>query len=195
MNLNEGLVIMETRRISSPVPGETVKKLRAGQNVLISGVFYAIRDAAHKRLVQALDRGEKLPFDIKGQTIYYTGPSPARPGRIIGAAGPTTSSRMDVFTPSLMSAGLRAMIGKGERSPAARDAIKKYRGVYFATAGGAGALLARTVKKSELIAYPDLGAEAIIRLEVADFPALVADDMYGGDLFEEGRARYRRGSI
>lgn len=183
---------METLKIKSPIPEETVKKLKAGMKVLMSGVIYVARDAAHKRMVEALDRGEKLPFDIKGQTIFYMGPSPARPGQVIGAAGPTTSSRMDAFTPRLMSVGLRSMIGKGERSQAVRDAIKEYAGVHFIAYGGAGALVAKTVKKSELIAYPDLGAEAILRLEVEDFPAVVANDASGGDLFEEAQAKYRR---
>jgi fumarate hydratase subunit beta len=183
---------METLEIKSPIPEETVGKLKIGTKVLITGVIYVARDAAHKRLVEALDKGEKLPFDIKGQTIFYMGPSPARPGRVIGAAGPTTSARMDGFTPRLLQNGLRGMIGKGERSQAVRDAIKKYHGVYFVAAGGAGALLAKTVKKSDLVAYPDLGAEAIIRLDVEDFPAIVADDIYGGDLFEEEKAKYRQ---
>ncbi len=178
--------------ITSPIPPEVVARLKAGTEVLISGVIYVARDAAHKRLVQALDKGEPLPFDLKGQTIYYMGPSPARPGQVIGSAGPTTSSRMDAYTPRLLAAGLRAMIGKGGRSPAVREAIQKYRAVYFVTTGGAAALLARSVRQTEVIAYEDLGAEAILKLNVADFPAIVADDMYGGDLFEQGKARYRR---
>jgi fumarate hydratase subunit beta len=158
--------------------------------VYISGTVYVARDAAHRRLVEVIDKGELLPFDIKGQTVYYMGPTPARPGQIIGAAGPTTSTRMDIFTPRLLAAGLRAMIGKGGRSPAVREAIKQYRAVYMVTTGGAGALLSKAIKKVEPVAYADLGAEAILRLTVERFPAIVADDIYGADLFEQGRAKY-----
>ena len=161
--------------------------------MLISGVVYTARDAAHQRLIQALEKGEKLPFDLKGQTLYYMGPSPARPGQAIGAAGPTTSRRMDSYTPRLIAAGIRAMMGKGSRSPEVKEAIKKYRAVYFATIGGAGALLSKSVKKAEVIAYEELGAEAVLRLNVKDFPAIVANDIYGGDLFEQGKAKYQRG--
>jgi fumarate hydratase subunit beta len=150
------------------------------------------RDAAHRRMVEALDKNEPLPFDIKGQTIYYMGPAPAKPGQIIGSAGPTTSIRMDVFTPRLLEAGLRAMIGKGGRSPAVWETIKKHKAVYLVTTGGASALLARSVKKVEPVAYEDLGTEAIIRLTVEDFPAIVANDASGADLFEQGRAQYQR---
>ncbi|MDP2919032.1 MAG: Fe-S-containing hydro-lyase [Dehalococcoidia bacterium] len=180
-------------RIKSPLTDETIARLKAGMSVLISGVIYVGRDAAHRRLVQALDKGEKLPFDVKGQTIYYMGPSPARPGQVIGSAGPTTSSRMDTFTPRMLEAGLKAMIGKGERSQAVREAIKKHKAVYLVATGGAAALLAKSIKKSETIAYPELGAEAVLRLEVEDFPAIVANDMYGDDLFEQAKAKYRRG--
>ncbi len=160
--------------------------------MLISGVIYAARDAAHQRLIQALDRGEKLPFELKGQTLYYMGPSPAKPGQVIGSAGPTTSSRMDTYTPRLIASGLRGMIGKGSRSPAVKEAIQKYRAVYFATTGGAGALLAKSIKQVEIIAYEDLGTEAILRLIVEDLPAIVANDVYGEDLFQQGKARYQR---
>ncbi|MDH5696530.1 MAG: fumarate hydratase C-terminal domain-containing protein, partial [Dehalococcoidia bacterium] len=135
----------------------------------------------------------RLPFDLAGQTLYYMGPSPARPGQIIGSAGPTTSSRMDIYTPRLIAAGLRAMIGKGSRSPQVRQAIKKYKAVYLATIGGAGALLSKSIKQVEVIAYEDLGTEAILRLTVENFPAIVANDIYGGDLFEQGKAKYQRG--
>ena len=161
--------------------------------VLISGVVYTARDSAHQRLVEALERGEQLPFDIKGQTLYYMGPSPPRPGQVIGSAGPTTSGRMDAYTPPLIAAGLRAMIGKGNRSPEVKEAIKKYRALYFVTIGGAGALLSKAIKKAEVIAYPDLGIEAIRRLEVKDLLAIVANDIYKEDLFEQGRARYQKG--
>ena len=181
--------------ITSPIDIKTIEKLRVGTPVLISGVVYTARDAAHLRLVQCLDKGEKLPFDIEGQTIFYLGPSPARPGQIIGSAGPTTSSRMDAYTPRLIAAGLRAMIGKGSRSAAVREAIKEYKAVYLAAIGGAGALLAKTIKQADIIAYEDLGTEAIRRLHVENFPAIVADDIYGDDLFEQSKVKYRRGSI
>ena len=183
---------MDVLNITSPIEAKTVERLKIGTRVLISGVIYTARDAAHQRLVQAIDSGDKLPFDIKGQTLYYMGPSPARPGRVIGSAGPTTSGRMDIYTPLLLAAGLKAMIGKGSRSTEVKEAIKKYQAVYFVTIGGAGALLSRAIKKAEVIAYPDLAAEAIMRLEVADFPAIVANDIYGGDLFAQGRARYQK---
>jgi fumarate hydratase subunit beta len=178
--------------ITSPIDAEIIEKLTVGTRVLISGVIYTARDAAHKRLIQALDRGEKLSFDLKGQTLYYMGPSPVRPGQVIGSAGPTTSSRMDIYTPRLIAAGLRAMIGKGSRSPEVKEAIKKYKAVYLATYGGAGALLAKSIKQVEVIAYDDLGTEAILRLNVENFPAIVANDIYGGDLFELGKAKYQR---
>lgn len=162
-----------------------------GTRVLISGVIYTARDAAHRRVSQALDAGDKLPFDLKGQTLYYMGPSPAKPGQVIGSAGPTTSGRMDIYTPRLIASGIRAMIGKGSRSPAVKEAIQKYKAVYFATTGGAGALLAKSIKQVEVVAYEDLGAEAILRLNVENFPAIVANDVYGGDLFEQGKARYQ----
>lgn len=183
---------MDIMHITSPVSADVIEKLTAGTRVLISGVLYTARDAAHRRLVQALDRGEKLPFEIEGQTIYYMGPSPARPGQVIGSAGPTTSSRMDGYTPPLIAAGLKAMIGKGGRSGEVREAIKEHKAVYFVAVGGAGALLSRAIKKADVIAYADLAAEAIMRLEVKDFPAIVAGDAQGGDLFQQGPARYRR---
>jgi fumarate hydratase subunit beta len=182
---------MKNIRIKSPIDAAMIASLTTGNQVLISGVIYVARDAAHQRLVQSLDKREPLPFDIKGQTIYYMGPSPAPPGRVIGAAGPTTSSRMDIYTPRLLAAGLKAMIGKGNRSPEVKAAIKEYKAIYFTAIGGAGALLAKTIKKAEIIAYEELGAEAIMRLEVEDFPAIVANDIYGGDLFEQAQSQYR----
>jgi fumarate hydratase subunit beta len=179
-------------KVISPINDVDIAKLRAGTSILISGVIYVGRDAAHRRLIEALDKGEKLPFDIKGQTIYYMGPSPARPGQVIGSAGPTTSSRMDAFTPRLLEAGLKAMIGKGDRSLAVREAIKKFKAVYLVATGGAAALISKSIKKSETVAYEELGAEALLRLTVADFPVIVAYDMYGGDLFEQAKAQYRR---
>ena len=178
--------------IASPIEDKFRKKLCAGDSISLSGIIYTARDAAHKRLIEALKSGRPLPFDIKGQTIYYMGPTPARPGQVIGSCGPTTSGRMDAFTPALLAAGLGAMIGKGERSAEVKEAIKKRRTVYFVTYGGAGALLAKTVRKGEVVAYPELGAEAIMRLEVEDFPVIVANDMHGGDLFAQQIARYRR---
>jgi fumarate hydratase subunit beta len=178
--------------ITSPISPKVIEELTVGTSVLISGVIYTARDAAHKRLIEALDRGEKLPFELKGQTIYYTGPSPAPPGKVIGAAGPTTSHRMDAYTPRLLAAGVKVMIGKGSRSAEVRRALKKYKAVYLAAAGGTGALLSSAIKKAEPVAYEDLGPEAIMRLKVENFPAVVANDIYGGDLFEQGRAEYRR---
>lgn len=178
--------------IASPIATEVIEKLTVGTRVLISGVIYSARDAAHYRLAQALDKGNRLPFDPIGQTLYYMGPSPARPGQVIGSAGPTTSGRLDIYTPSLITAGIRAMIGKGSRSQEVKEAIKRHKAVYFATIGGAGALLAKSIKQVEVIAYEDLGAEAILRLNIEDFPAIVANDIYGGDLFEQGKAKYQR---
>jgi len=184
---------MDVVKITSPIDAKTVEGLTVGTQVLISGVIYTARDAAHQRLIQVLDKRERPPFPLKGQTIYYTGPSPARPGRIIGSAGPTTSARMDVYTPRIIAAGIRAMIGKGSRSPEVREAMQKYKAVYFVAIGGAGALLAQTIKKVELIAYEDLGTEAIRLLTMENFPAIVANDIYGEDLFEQGKAKYRKG--
>jgi len=180
------------KKIKLPLTEDTIKGLRAGDNVLLSGVVYVARDAAHKRLVETLEAGKKLPFDIKGQTVYYMGPSPAKPGQVIGAAGPTTSGRMDSFSPRLMAAGLKGMIGKGSRTPAVKDAMKQYRAVYFAAIGGAGALISRSIKQSELVAYEELGAEAVRKLEVEDFPVTVINDIYGGDLYEEGKEKYQK---
>ena len=178
-------------RIASPIDIQTIEKLRAGDQVLISGIIYVGRDAAHKRLVEALDRGDELPFDLQGQTIYYMGPSPTKPGHVIGSAGPTTSGRMDVYTPRLLANGLKGMIGKGLRSEAVKQAMREYKAVYFAATGGAAALIAKTITKSEIIAYEDLGPEAILRIEVNDFPAVVINDIYGGDLYQEGKAEYQ----
>ena len=182
---------MEVINIKAPLDEKTVEKLKAGDQVSITGVIYSARDAAHKRLVEALDKGEKLPLEINNQVIYYMGPSPAKPGQAIGAAGPTTSGRMDTYAPRLMAEGLKGMIGKGDRQLPVKDAMKKYKAVYFAALGGAGALISKTITKSDVIAYEDLGAEAIRRLEVKDFPATVINDIYGGDLYEEGKAKYR----
>ena len=181
---------MKTLSIKSPLDEETLKNLKAGDQVFITGVIYVGRDAAHKRLVEDLDQGKPLPFDIKGQTIYYMGPSPAKPGQPIGSAGPTTSGRMDAYSPRLMAEGLKAMIGKGMRSQAVKDAMKEHKAVYLAAIGGAGALISKSIKKSEVIAYGELGAEAVLRLDVENFPATVINDIHGGDLYEEGKAKY-----
>jgi fumarate hydratase subunit beta len=179
------------KKITLPLTDETLKELKAGDEVLLTGVIYVARDAAHKRMVEALEQGKSLPFDIKGQTIYFAGPTPARPGRPTGSAGPTTSGRMDGYSPRLIAEGLKGMIGKGMRSPAVKEAMKQHKAVYFGAIGGAGALIARSIKKSEVIAYEEMGAEALRRLEVEDFPATVVNDIYGRDLYQEGKARYR----
>ncbi len=178
-------------RLTTPLTNEVIEKLRAGDNVSITGTLYVARDAAHKRMVEALDRGEALPFDPRGQVIYYMGPAPAKPGDPIGSAGPTTSYRMDPYAPRLMEVGLKGMIGKGNRSMPVREAMQKHKAVYFAAIGGAGALIARRIKAAEVIAYDDLGAEALRRLEVEDFPVVVVNDIYGGDAYEDGQAKYR----
>lgn len=178
--------------LTPPLDDKTIEQLRTGDRVSITGVIYTARDAAHKRMVEALERGDPLPIPLEGQVIYYMGPSPARPGRPIGSAGPTTSGRMDPYVPVLLARGLKGMIGKGNRSPQVREAIKQHRAVYLGATGGAGALIARSIVKAEVVAYEDLGAEAIRRLEVVDFPALVINDIYGGDLYEEGKAKYAR---
>jgi fumarate hydratase subunit beta len=178
-------------KVRLPLTEKTIASLKAGDDLLLSGVLFVARDAAHKRMAEALDKGEPLPFNIGGQTLYYMGPSPAPPGKVIGSAGPTTSSRMDISTPRLLAAGLKAMIGKGVRSRKVKGAMKKYQAVYLAAVGGAGALISKTIIKSEVIAYPELGPEAILKIEVKDFPATVINDIYGGDLYEQGKVRYR----
>lgn len=182
----------EEKRIMLPFTDEVVRGLRAGDRLLLNGVLYVARDAAHKRMVEALDRGEPLPIEIKGATIYFMGPSPARPGRPMGAGGPTTASRMDPYSPRLVALGLKAMIGKGKRSLAVRQSLQQHNAVFLGGVGGAGALLSRAVVSAEVIAYDDLGPEALRRLEVEDLPVTVVDDATGRDLYEEGRAKYRR---
>ncbi|BBL80054.1 fumarate hydratase [Rubrobacter xylanophilus] len=179
-------------RLRTPLSREDVEPLRSGELVLISGVLYTARDAAHARMAAALDAGEPLPFDPEGQVIYFVGPAPARPGHPIGPAGPTTASRMDPYSPLLIERGLRGMIGKGKRSQAVKEAMREHGCVYFGAVEGTAALLARRVKEAEIVAYEDLGPEAIRRLVVEDFPAVVVNDLHGGDLYEEGRARWRR---
>jgi len=180
-------------RLKPPLRNEDVEKLNIGDRVLISGVIYTGRDAAHKRLIDLLKGGKDLPFDIKGQIIYFVGPTPAKPGQVFGSAGPTTSYRMDAYSPSLIERGLKGMIGKGMRSDAVKEAMKKFKAVYFAATGGAGALLAKRVKKAEIVAYEDLGPEAIRRLEVEDLPVIVVNDIFGNDLYIEGEKQYRKG--
>ena len=176
--------------ITAPFDPKTAKSLRAGDYVHISGTIYTARDAAHKRMTEALDRGEPLPLEIRGAVIYYMGPSPAREGRPIGSAGPTTASRMDRYTPRLLELGMGGMIGKGKRSQAVKDAIIRTGSVYLAAVGGAGALLAQCVRSSEVVAYEDLGPEAIRKLEVVDFPAIVVFDSRGNDLYETAPREY-----
>ena len=171
------------RRIQLPLTRELSRTLHAGDQVLLSGTIYTSRDAGHKRMCEALARGEELPFDPTDATIYYVGPTPAKPGQVIGSAGPTTSGRMDAYAPRMMEAGARGMIGKGARLPEVIDAIREYEGTYFGAIGGAGALLAKSIKKSELIAYEDLGAEALRRLEVEDMPLVVIIDSQGNNLY------------
>jgi fumarate hydratase subunit beta len=179
-------------RLKTPLSDKDVEKLKSGDRVLINGVIYTGRDAAHKRLIDLLKSGRALPFDINGQVIYYVGPTPAKPGQVFGSAGPTTSYRMDAYAPTLIEKGLKGMIGKGMRSEAVKEAMKKYKAVYFAATGGAGALLAKRVKKAEIIAYEDLGPEAIRRLEVEDLPVIVVNDVRGNDLYLEGEKKFKR---
>jgi fumarate hydratase subunit beta len=183
---------MHIKNIMTPFDDEVIKELKAGEKVFLSGYIYTARDTAHKRFMDALNAAEELPFDIKDQIIYYCGPSPAPPGKVIGACGPTTSSRMDLYTPKLLSLGLKGMIGKGKRSTAVREAITQYRAVYFGATGGAGALLSRSVVSSEPVAYEDLGPEAVIKLEVRDMPLFVINDIYGNDLYETGMEQYKK---
>lgn len=183
---------MEIKRIVTPLEVGVIENLKAGEKVFLSGYIYTARDAAHKRFMDALENGKELPLDIKGQVIYYCGPSPAPPGRVIGACGPTTSSRMDAYSPKMISLGLKGMIGKGKRSNAVKDAIKTYKAVYFGATGGAGALLSKSVVSSEIIAYEELGPEAVVKLGVKDMPLFVINDIFGNDLYEKGAQQYRK---
>jgi len=177
-------------KITTPLTREAVRNLKAGDSCLISGVIYTARDAAHKRLCELVAAGKELPMDVKDAIIYFVGPTPARPGQAIGSAGPTTSYRMDAYSPIMIEQGLTGMIGKGKRGPEVIDAMKAHGAVYFGAIGGCGALLSKCIKKAEVIAYEDLGAEAIRRLEVEDFPAIVIIDAEGNNLYESGRAAY-----
>lgn len=183
---------MSEIRVSTPLSDDVVNRLRSGDKVLINGIIYTGRDAAHKRLVDLIDRGEVLPFDVKGQIIYFVGPTPARPGRPVGSAGPTTSYRMDAYSPKMIEKGLKGMIGKGARSKEVIEAMVKYKCVYMAAVGGAGALISKCIKSSEIIAYEDLGPEAIRRMEVEDLPVIIVNDTLGNDLYQEGIKKYRR---
>lgn len=178
------------KHLTLPLTAELAKTLRAGDTVYLTGMIYTSRDAGHKRMCEALEKGESLPFDSKDATIYYVGPTPAKPGQVIGSAEPTTSGRMDAYAPTLMSVGARGMIGKGARLPEVVEAMKNYSGVYFGAIGGAGALLAKCIKKAELIAYEDLGAEALRKLYVEKTPLVVIIDCEGNNLYEEGRKAY-----
>lgn len=181
---------MAIKKINTPLTDEIVSGLRTGDEVLISGLIYTARDQAHFRLIKLIEESKPLPFNPQGQIIYYVGPTPGKPGEIIGSAGPTTSYRMDKYAPELMKMGLKGMIGKGKRSKEVKDAIKKYKAVYFGAIGGAGALISKTVKSCKIIAYEDLLSEAVRELVTVDFPAIVINDVYGGDLYEEGRQKY-----
>jgi len=182
---------MATRKITPPLTDAVVRELKAGDSVLITGVIYTGRDQAHKRLVETLQAGRPLPVDLRGQIIYYVGPAPAKPGYAIGPAGPTTSERMDPYTPALLAYGMKGMIGKGNRSLEVVEAIKQHTGVYFAAVGGAAALIAQRIKQCDVIAYEDIGAEALMKLVVEDFPVVVVNDCHGNDLYEEGMKKYR----
>jgi len=180
------------KRLTPPFTDADIEALTAGDLVLITGVIYTARDTAHKRMMATLAEGGELPIDVAGQAIYYVGPTPPMPGEVIGSAGPTTSSRMDAFTPQLLDLGLKATIGKGLRCPEVLESMQKNKSVYLAAVGGAAALIKKTIKKAEIIAYEDLGPEAIRRLEVEDFPAIVVNDCKGGDLFKSGVEKYRK---
>ena len=181
---------MENVKITTPLTRDAARTLRVGDSCLISGVIYTARDAAHKRLCELVAAGKELPLDIQDSIIYFVGPTPAKPGQAIGSAGPTTSYRMDAYSPTLISLGLTGMIGKGKRGPEVVDAMKTHGAVYFGAIGGCGALLSKCIKKAEVVAYDDLGAEAIRRLEVEDFPAIVIIDSLGNNLYQSGRADY-----
>ncbi len=182
---------MAEHRITTPVTDDVIAKMKAGDRIYITGYLLCGRDSAHKKLVDLIKEGKELPIDIKGQLIYYVGPTPARPGKAIGSAGPTTSYRMDSYAPVLHSLGLKGSIGKGSRSKEVKEAMIKYKAVYLASVGGAGALISKSIESSDIVAYPELGPEAIRRVKVKDFPCIVINDIYGGDLYEEGKKKYR----
>ncbi|MFW5998688.1 MAG: Fe-S-containing hydro-lyase [Halanaerobiaceae bacterium] len=175
--------------IETPLHDKTISRLKAGDNIKLSGTIYTARDAAHSRLVDLIKEGKELPFSLNGQVIYYVGPAPSPPGKVIGSAGPTTSYRMDTFTPLMLKNGLKGMIGKGKRSERVKKAISEYKGIYLAAVGGAGALIAKTIKNVEIVAYPELGTEAVRKLEVESLPLVVVNDIYGNDLYEMVRKK------
>lgn len=181
----------DTIRLTPPLTNSDVEQLKAGDRVLISGTIYTGRDAAHKRIVDAMEAGQEPPFPVEGAVIFYVGPSPPPPGRVIGAAGPTTSYRMDSYAPTLIAAGLKAMIGKGKRNDEVKAAMAQHKAVYLAAIGGAGALMAQCITEAEIIAYPELGPEAVRRLVVKDMPLFCVNDVNGGDLYQQGRAQYQ----
>ncbi len=182
------------RKLKLPITREMARDIKSGESCLLSGVIYTARDAAHKRLVELLEKGEKLPFDIENATIYYVGPTPAKPGQVIGSAGPTTSYRMDAYSPALIAAGETGMIGKGKRGAEVVEAMKKHGAVYFAAIGGAGALLSSCIKSAEIVCYEDLGAEAVRRLVVEELPVVAVIDSEGNNLYENGRRAYLEGA-
>ena len=182
---------MTAIHLKNPISEQELVKLKAGDRVLLSGTIYTARDAAHKRMNEALQKGEELPFDVSGQTIYYVGPTPAKPDQVIGSAGPTTSGRMDKFTPALLDLGLKGMLGKGYRSPEVIESMQKNKAVYFAAIGGSGALIARTIQSMEVVAYEDLGPEAIYKLTIKDFPAVVIIDSEGNDWYQIGKQQFQ----
>jgi fumarate hydratase subunit beta len=181
-------------RLTTPLTDDVIEGLTIGTHVTFTGVIYTARDAAHKRMIELMKRGEPLPIDLRGQVIYYVGPTPPRPGAVIGSAGPTTAMRLDPYTIPMLEAGLKGIIGKGGRGPAVREAIRQRHAVYCIAVGGTGALLNRHIKSAEVVAFEDLGTEAIRRLVVEDFPAIVVNDCHGGDLLEEGKRQYRTSS-
>jgi fumarate hydratase subunit beta len=183
---------MAEYKLSTPLGDEDIEKLKAGDKVSLSGTVYTARDAAHKRLVDLIDEGKELPVPLEGQVIYYVGPSPTPPGKPIGSAGPTTSYRMDPYAPALLDKGLKGMIGKGGRSDEVVESMKKNTAVYFAATGGAAALISKSIKAAEIVAYEDLGAEAIRKLTVEDFPLIVAQDCHGGNIYEDGQKKYAK---
>jgi fumarate hydratase subunit beta len=178
-------------RVSAPLTGDDVAQLRVGDHVKFYGTIYTSRDAAHKRIIAAIDARQPLPYELAGNIIYYVGPTPARPGRVVGSAGPTTAMRLDPYTPPLLERGLKAIIGKGGRGPVVKEALQRYKAVYLLAIGGAGALLSQTIRGLDVIAYEDLGTESVKKLEVDGFPAIVCCDIYGGDLLLEGKERFR----
>ncbi len=181
-----------TKDVRTPLTDADIESLKAGDRLRISGVMYTARDAAHARLLPLIEKGEKLPVDLRGQIVYYTGPTPPQPGQVAGSIGPTTASRMDKYTPPLLKLGLKGVMGKGYRSQPVKDALRQYKGIYLGTIGGAGAVLSQFVKKLEIVAYEDLGTEAIRRLEVENFPAVVLYDCHGGDQYQDGQKAYAR---